>query len=456
MIRVKRKRPNILFFFTDDQQFDSIRALGNKHIITPNIDSLVRNGTTFTNAYIMGSMTGAVCMPSRAMLMTSKTLFRFEPDAYMIPEEYVTLPQCLRKAGYTTFHTGKWHQEVPAHGRSFSNGGKVFFGGMSDHYRVPVFDFDPEQRYPSRDELRELRRPVNVRKRKKAKHSSELFTDSAIDFLSSYKDKRPFFMYISYTAPHQPWDAPQKYMKMYDAENIPLPESFALQHPFSLGEIILDEKSIPQPRTEKKMRQHMKNYYAMITHLDAQIGRVLKVLAERGDFENTIIIFSSDNGLAMGRHGLVGKQSLYEHSVKVPLVISGPGIPSGQKRDGLCYLLDIYPTLCGLTGVPVPGSLEGKSFVPVIRDPKQKIRDILFFAYKHTQRGVRDRRYKLIEYVVKGKRTTQLFDLQTDPWELNNLADSPVYAGDLKRLRRELLRWKEELGDSSEFWQDYD
>ena len=156
MIRVKRKRPNILFFFTDDQQFDSIRALGNKHIITPNIDSLVRNGTTFTNAYIMGSMTGAVCMPSRAMLMTSKTLFRFEPDAYIIPKEYITLPQCLRKAGYTTFHTGKWHQEVPAHGRSFSNGGKVFFGGMSDHYRVPAFDFDPEQRYPSRDELREL------------------------------------------------------------------------------------------------------------------------------------------------------------------------------------------------------------------------------------------------------------------------------------------------------------
>ncbi len=454
-ISAKRERPNILFFFTDDQQFDSIGALGNKHIITPNIDSLVRNGTTFTNAYIMGSMAEAVCMPSRQMLLTGRTLFHLEEDIYIIPKEHTTLPETLRKAGYATFHTGKWHQDAKALTRSFSTGGKVFFGGMSDHYQVPVFDFDPDGIYPSRENLRELRRPENVKKRRKSRHSSELFSNTAIEFLRNYKGEAPFFMYISYTAPHRPWQAPEEYLKMYDAEKIPLPESFMSEHPFDIGEISRDENLIPQPRTERKMRQHIKNYYALITHLDAQIGRVLKVLAERGDFGNTIIIFSSDNGLAMGRHGLVGKQSLYEHSVKVPLVISGPGIAKGQKRDALCYLLDIYPTLCGLTDVPVPGSAEGKSLIPVIQDTKQKIREVLFFAYKHFQRGVRDRRYKLIEYVVNGKRTTQLFDLQTDPWELNNLADNPEYAEDLKRLRRELLQRKEQLGDSSNFWQHY-
>jgi len=455
-VSAKRNRPNILFFFTDDQQFDTIRASGNKHIHTPNIDTLVRSGTTFTNAYIMGSMTGAVCMPSRAMLMSSRTLFRFEPDAYVIPKEYVTLPQCLRKAGYTTFHTGKWHQDVPAHGRSFSSGGKVFFGGMSDHYRVPVFDFDPQQRYPSRDELRKLRRPENVKKRKKARHSSELFTDSAIDFLRGYKDTRPFFMYISYTAPHRPRQAPQEYIRMYDVEKMPLPKSFMPEHPFDIGDISLDEKIIPKPRTEKEMRKNIRNYYEMITHLDAQIGRVLKVLKEGGDFENTTVIFASDNGLAMSGHGLVGKQSLYEHCVKVPLIMAGPGIPKGERRDDFCYLLDIFPTLCEIIGIDVPATVEGISFAKSLSDREHKTRKSMFFAYKDFQRAVRDGRYKLIEYVVEGKRHTQLFDLQADPWELNNLTDNPAYEAELKRLRMELLRLKKELGDRSEFWQHYD
>jgi arylsulfatase A-like enzyme len=451
-----RKKPNIVIFFTDDQQYDSIAALGNNQVITPNLNGLVRNGTSFTNAYIMGSMTGAVCMPSRAMLMTGKTLFRFERDAYIIPEHYVTLPQLLRKRGYTTFHAGKWHQSVPSHGRSFSDGGKVFFGGMSDHYRVPAFDFDPEMKYPSRDELRELRKMKNVMKRKKGKHSTGLFTDSAIEFLRGYKDKRPFFVYISYTGPHQPWQAPEKYLKMYDVEKIELPESFMPEHPFDLGELILDERTIERPRTKEKMRRSLRNYYAMITHIDAQIGRVLKALKERGDFENTIVIFSSDNGLAMGRHGLVGKQSLYEHSMKVPLIMAGPGIAKGQKRDGLCYLLDIYPTLCEMAGMSVPNSVEGKSFRGLIRGSKQEIRKSLFFAYKDFQRGVREGRHKLIEYVVDGKRTTQLFDLQTDPREINNLADKPNYRKILQHLRKELLRWKDELDDKSSFWKHFD
>lgn len=450
------KKPNIIIFFTDDQQYDSIAALGNKQIFTPNIDSLVQNGTTFTNAYIMGSMTNAVCMPSRAMLMTGKPLFRFERDAYIMPKHYVTLPQCLRKAGYTTFHTGKWHQDVPSHGKSFSDGGKVFFGGMSDHYRVPAFDFDPEQKYPSRDELRELRRMENVMKRKKGAHSSELFSDSAVKFLHEYKDDKPFFVYISYTAPHSPWQAPEKYLEMYDAEKMQLPVSYMYEHSFEAGEKSDDKKFGTWRRNEQQTRRAIRNYYAMITHLDAQIGRVLEELKQTGKFKNTIIIFSSDNGLAVGRHGMKGKQDLYEHTVKVPLIIVGPGIDKGQKRDGFCYLLDIYPTLCEMLGINVPASVEGISFASLLKDKNKKIRGNLFFVYRDFQRGVRDERYKLIEYAVNGKRTTQLFNLKSDPWELINLAANPDYADELKRLRAELLQWKNKLDDTSSFWQQYE
>ena len=152
---------------------------------------------------------------------------------------------------------------------------------------------------------------------------------------------------------------------------------------------------------------------------------------------------------------MMGKQNLYEHSVHVPLVISGPGISRDQKCDVFCYLLDIYPTVCNLTGLPIPSSVEGRSLVPVIQGREHKGRDTLFFAYKDVQRGVRDERYKLIEYLVNGRRTTQLFDLQLDGCEVNNLADSPSHIEHLRRLRRELVRWKNELGDNSTFWQAY-
>lgn len=439
----RRKQPNILFLFTDDQRFDTIRALGNKEIITPNIDGLVRQGTRFTNAYIMGSMRGAVCMPSRAMLLSGKNLFDLVDKGRTIPAEHPMLPEVLRKAGYVTFGTGKWHNEKEPFARSFTAGANIFFGGMWDHYRVPIHDFDPTGKYPEEE-----------RYRKEGRHSSELFSDAAIEFLHNHWDDKPFFVYVSYTAPHDPRTAPKKYHDMYDPAKIRLSGNFMPEHPFDNGQMkIRDEKLAAWPRTPEEIRKHIADYYAMITHVDAQIGRVLTALKRTGHAENTIIVFSADNGLAVGRHGLMGKQNLYEHSVHVPLIISGLGIPKGQRRDALCYVHDIYPTLCELVGVTVPASVKSKSLVPVLREPKKKIRDTLFFAYKDIQRGIRDERYKLILYSVKGKRTAQLFDLQVDRWELTNLADDPKYVEHMQRLTDELMRWKNELGDRSKLYE---
>jgi len=444
--RAQMNRPNIIFFFADDQRFDTIRALGNEEIITPNLDSLVQTGTAFTNAYIMGSMSGAVCVPSRAMLLTGRTLFHLQGQGNVIPQEHVTFPEVLRKAGYTTFHTGKWHQDPRSLTRCFSGGAKIFFGGMADQFNVPVFDFEPAGKYPKENKY------IG-----QGKHSSELFSDAAIAFLRSHKEDRPFFLYVAYTAPHDPRKMPNEYLDMYDPAKIMLPRSFMPEHPFDNGEMkVRDEQLASWPRTPQEVCRHLAEYYAMITHLDVQIGRVLAALNQTKHARNTIIIFAGDNGLAVGRHGLMGKQNLYEHSVHVPLIIGGPGIPQGRKCNTFCYLLDIYPTLCELVGLPIPSSVEGHSIVPVIRSPKSKIRDTLFFAYKDVQRGLRDERYKLIEYLVNGNRTTQLFDLQLDPWEVSNLADSPSHIKHLRQLRRELVRWKNELGDNSTFWYGYD
>ncbi len=441
-VSVTARPPNILFLFTDDQRFDTIGALGNKEIITPNMDSLVRTGTTFTNAYIMGSTSGAVCMPSRAMLMSGKNLFDLTESGKTVPSEHTMLPEVLRGDGYVTFATGKWHNERGPFARCFTAGANIFFGGMSDHYAVPVNDFDPTGEYPKES-----------RPRRQSKHSSELFSDAAIDFLRSYKEDKPFFAYVSYTAPHDPRTAPKEYHDMYDPAALTLPKSFMSEHPFDNGEMrIRDEKLAQWPRTPGEIRKHIADYYAMITHVDAQIGRVLKALEETGRADHTIIVFSADNGLAVGRHGLMGKQSLYEHSVHVPLIICGPGIPKGENRTGLCYIHDLYPSLCGLVGVPVPASVKTRSLVPALRDSQKSTRDTLFFAYKDIQRGVRDERYKLIEYAVKENRHTQLFDLQADPCELNNLGDDPDYAPHLRRLRGRLLQWKDRLGDKSTFW----
>ncbi len=434
------RRPNIVFLFTDDQRFDTIRALGNREIHTPNLDRLAERGTAFTHAYIMGGTCGAVCMPSRAMLHTGRTLFHIDREGQDIPREHTTLGECLQAAGYTTFGTGKWHNGRPAFARSFSCGDRIFFGGMSDHFKVPLNPFDPSGEYPKERIYHEEKL-----------HSSDLFSGAVIDFLQHHEGGQPFFAYLSFTAPHDPRDTHPRFHALYDPAKLSLPESFLPEHPFDNGELrIRDEMLAPFPRTPEVIRQHTADYYAMLSHIDAAVGRVMATLRATGHADDTIVVFAGDNGLAVGRHGLMGKQSVYDHSVHVPLLLAGPGVPRGETRDAFAYLIDIYPTLCDLIGIDIPSTVEGHSLCPALSS-SEPIRDTLFFAYRHLHRGVRDRRHKLIECNVEGTRTTQLFDLGADPHETDNLADAPARADDITRLRAQLARWRDELDDPDEF-----
>jgi arylsulfatase A-like enzyme len=293
-------------------------------------------------------------------------------------------------------------------------------------------------------------------------HSTELLTDTAINWLDKRNaSDKPFFLYLAYLAPHDPRTMPERFLKMYDPEKISLPKNIMGGHPFSFGvEDARDEKLMPWPREEDEIRRQLAAYYAMVSHLDFELGRLLDSRDRSGQLKDTSIVFTSDNGLAAGCHGLLGKQNVYDHSVRVPLIFSGPGIPKGQIRNSFVYLHDIYPTLMDLCSMDTPASVEGKSFIKMFDDPNYRTRETLYFAYKELIRSVKDSRYKLIEYRNHAKKT-QLFDLADNPEETVNLAQKKEHTATIKKLREHLLQYRyswEDTGHkySKAFWDAYD
>ena len=452
--------PNFLFLIADDHRHDAIGSLGNPAVHTPTLDALAAAGTALTSTYIMGSTSNAVCMPSRAMLMTGRSLFRvFAPNPqdvspYPMDPGIPTFPQLLRGAGYRTYGVGKWHNEPELFARSFDGGGSIFFGGMSDHDAVPLHDYDPNGVYPPE--------AMTVGDG----FSTEIFVDTAIRLLHEHPADQPFCMYTAFTSPHDPRTPPAEFAEMYPPEEIELPPNFARMHPFDNGHLHgRDESLAAHPRDPGEVRQHIADYYGMISHLDAQIGRLLDALAASGHAEDTIVVYAADHGLAVGKPGLLGKQNVYDHSLRVPLIFRGPSIPAGQRREGLCYLHDVFPTILDLAGLETPSGCEGASLVPALTGRDAEMRDCVFGAFQRsqslgsddsTQRMVRRGNLKLIETRLAGRTHRQLFDLADDPWETRNLAGEPAYAAELADMRRVLHRERMGAGDPASGHEDGD
>ena len=404
------KRPNIIFLFADDQRADTIAALGNPHIRTPNLDQLVRRGFVFRHAYCLGSNLPAVCTPSRNMLLSGRAYFHWQgPQA---PPDGPNLPTALKAAGYETYHHGKRGNTSPA------------IQALFDHNQY-----------------------VNDQEDRTNGEPAKTIVDAAIAFLKQRRDERPLMMYLALSNPHDPRVAAQRYLDLYQREKIPLPANFLPLHPFNNGEqFVRDELLAGFPRTEEEVRRHLHDYYAVISAMDYHIGRLIAAVRELGMEENTIFVYSSDHGLAIGSHGLMGKQNLYEVGMKVPLIFAGPGIPQGES-DALVYLLDIFPTLCEAAGAPIPPDLDGQSLWPILQGRASSVRSSLMLAYRDVQRAVRDQRWKLIRYPQVN--VTQLFDLASDPDERVNLADRPEHAARVAALTQELRRWQQTLGDGA-------
>ena len=450
-------RPNVLILFTDDQRFNTINALGNADIITPNMDRLVGEGVAMTQAHIMGGTHVAICLPSRAMLLTGRSMYDLDDVGYLIPDHHKMMPEHFRSHGYATFGTGKWHNSCESYARCFSDGGQIFFGGMTDHWNVPVCDFRADGVYPDpaphtyqryggdRAELSYLRWDRFGRS-----HSTTLFCDEAIDFLTNrWSGDAPFFAYVSFLAPHDPREMPSEVLQLYAGRDIAIPANVMGEHPFDNGDLRnRDELLAGFPRDEAEIRRHLVEYYAMITHADFEIGRVLDALEATGAYDDTIVVLTGDNGLAVGSHGLMGKQNLYDHSVRVPLVISGPGLATDRSCDALCYLHDLFPTLCDNVGLDIPDSVKTRSFASCLRDPSLRHRDYLLLGYIAYQRGITDGTYKLIEYVVDGSHREHLFNLVADPDELNDLSNDPDHATTRSRMKSLLEHWRTDFEDT--------
>ena len=470
----EERRPNILFIIVDDQSPQDLKVYNPSSIQdTPNIDRLAAEGMTLNAAHHMGSFSGAVCTPSRHMVMCGRTVWHL-PNA---PKAKETCPpsvidnvmaEVFKRAGYDTMRTCK-------KGNSY--------GAANEKFAV-VHDATKRGGTPET--------------------GSAWHGDRVMDYLNereSYGDEDPFLIYFGFSHPHDVRDGTPELLEKYgavnhtDREMLPalnekqpeLPINWLPGHPFHHGHPGLrDEVKVSgvwENRDEATIRNELGREFACNEYIDRQIGRVLEKLEAMGELDNTYIFYTADHGMAIGRHGLQGKQNLYEHTWKVPFIVKGPGIEGGSRADGNIYLLDVLSTMCDLSGLEIPGTNEGISFKPVLMGEKEVTRDVLYGVYnggtKPGMRSVKKGDWKLIKYdVMEGEvRETQLFNLAENPEEYLeqhqdpaviqltgvepkanqvNLADDPKYADKLAEMEELLLAEMRRLNDPWRLWDQPD
>ncbi|TMM56772.1 DUF4976 domain-containing protein [Maribacter algarum] len=465
------KKPNIVFVFADDLTYTAINALGNNEVQTPNLNRLVKKGTTFTHTYNMGAWNGAVCAASRAMIISGRSVWDVDDFRQGWKENKnfdKTWGKLMEGAGYETYMTGKWHVDAPADS-VFQNVVHIRPGMPRDawsHQGTIPYINKMLKEGKSEEEIRAIgyNRPLNENDTlwtptnkvfggfwQDGKHWSEVLKDDALGFIDQTKSSdKPFFMYLAFNAPHDPRQAPQKYLDLYPLENISVPESFLPMYPFKdsigNGPDLRDEALAPFPRTEYAVKTHIKEYYALITHLDDQIGEILNGLEATGKMDNTYILFTSDHGLAMGRHGLLGKQTQFDHSIRPPFMIVGPDIPANKKVDADIYLQDAMATSLELAGVDKPDYVYFNSVLDLVYGSRTESHyNGIYNGYINFQRMIRKDGFKLMVY-PKGN-TVLLFDMKNDPEEMNNLSEKQEYQEKIQSLFADLQQLQKELND---------
>ncbi|MCF6311763.1 MAG: sulfatase-like hydrolase/transferase [Verrucomicrobiales bacterium] len=475
-------RPNILFILVDDQSPYDLKAYDpHSPLDTPTLDQLSAEGMTFDGAHQMGSWVGAVCTASRHMIMSGRSVWHI-PDkrgqtndpnakkASLVPADLAshTMAAVFNRAGYDTVRTCK-------NGNSYQGANQQF-----------TIRHDATKRGGT------------------AESGSAWHGEQIVDYLdqrAQQPSNKPFLIYYGFSHPHDTRDGTPELLAKYGATNhsdrnsLPpanpkqpaLQVNYLPQHPFPHGHPNLrDEVAVSgvwEKRDQRTIRNELGREYACAENIDIQIARVLKKLKEMGELDNTYIFYTSDHGIAIGRHGLQGKQNLYEHTWRVPFIVKGPGIQAGSRAKGNIYLLDVLSTMCDLTGVEKPASSEGLSFKPVLEGKKDTVRDVLYGVYcggtKPGIRSVKKGDWKLIKYdVLDGTvRKTQLFNLAENPNELlaqhhdsatvkltgnqptdqqRNLADDPAYADKLAQMEALLLSEQRRLNDPYRLWNQPD
>ncbi len=458
----EQKRPNFLFVLVDDQSPFDLKIYDAKSILeTPNIDKLAESGMVFESSRHMGSMNGAVCTPSRHMIMSGRTVWHLPASAgkmpeYMCPDslELQTIGAVFNRAGYKTMRTCK-------KGNSFA--------AANEQFTV----------------VHDATKRGGTEETGSAWHAKQV-----LNYLNERVDKQdtdPFFIYFGFSHPHDTRNGTPELLAKYGAVNhtdensLPpanpkqpaLQENYLPAHPFFHGHPGLrDEERVSgvwKNRDEQTIRNELGREYACDENIDIQLGKVLKKLEEMGELDNTYIVYTADHGISIGRHGLTGKQNLYEQTWRVPLIVKGPGIKPGKRVEGNVYLLDLLPTFCDLAGIEIPETVDGKSFKPVLEGNQNTIRDVMYGVYcggtKPGIRCVKKGDWKLVKWdVMDGAiHETQLFNLAENPHEYlpehgktgemeTNLADNPKYAEKRAEMEALLLEQMEKYDDPYRLW----
>jgi arylsulfatase A-like enzyme len=405
-------QPNIILIQSDDQSNLAVGSYGYGTIQTPHIDEIASRGTYFTKAYNMGCWSPAVCIPSRTMLFYGVHLW----EAARINTDHVpgpSLTERLSEAGYTTYFTGKWHARGKGPRETFDHVGQVLPGQLKTFYTEDG-------------------------------HITDIVAEEAVEFIreaAGHED--PFFLYVAFNAPHVPRQTEQKYYDLYPPEEIALPPSVkdGPLHPH------IKYNYSPDPLRSASMRVRYQQNNAMVTHMDERIGDIVKELKANGYYENSILVFMSDQGINFGENGVAGKVCLYDVSVTTPLIISGPGLPKGRKFHERIYLQDLYPTLLELAGTSIPEYMDFKTLVPILKgEQTESPYSSIYMGMFDDQRGIISQDYKLIMYPLAG--AAELYYLKEDPWEMNNLLNQKSSTQILETLAKEFLNWQDITGDT--------
>ncbi len=428
-------RPNILIILSDDQRADCLGVL-NPHIHTPNLDRLAANGVLFANCYIAGGNQPAVCTPSRTMFMTGCTLFHLPKDIKATGNKpsMPCMPTIFGPAGYDTYYCGK-------HGNTYHPADLAFAKYTCINASPSGADYQ------------------------KVVKKQDTFAKNITDYLSDpARKQKPFFIYYAPSIPHDPLFPEPADLAMYgDTHLPPLPKTAAPDHKsvngFNFRDTNIRTYDVPQmggfktPLDLKVWPNVLARYYAYITTFDHQVGEILDALKRTGADRNTIIVFASDNGISQSDLGLIHKQSSYEQDIRVPLIIGGPGVPSGKRSDALVLLSDVLPTLCEMTGVKTPPTVETKSLLPILHDPSKAHREKLYLAYRQEMRAFRDQQYKILLF---DNGVVELYDLLSDPVEAHNLAKDPEQAARIKAMLAKVRHEASIADDKGVFWDAFD
>ena len=443
-MRAQARRPNILFVMTDDQRWDAMSCAGNRILRTPNMDRLAQEGVRFSEAFV----TNALCSPSRGSIVSGLYSHAHGVTTNAGASHYFrpgieTFPMLLQRAGYFTALVGKWHIATTPAG--------------FDHWCI----------LPGQGVYRDPVMIANGGRVQFRGHVEDVVGDQALETLRGRPKDKPFCLLYQFKAPHREWTPAERFAKMYDDISIPEPSTFNTElsdRPFAIRNSDLQiadmpdfrERGVPAslPREERKRLNYqvfLKNYYRVLLGVDENLGRVLDFLDKQGLAENTLVVYTGDNGFFLGEYGMFDKRLMYEPSIRVPMLVRYPAAvkPGQVDSEHMVVNNDVFHTICDYAGVARPPATEnhGMSWRPILEGRPARWRESWLYEYFEYPgphcvsqiRGVRTSRWKLIDYIQQ-PREQEMFDLSNDPEERKNLAKDPAHRQQLTQLTNELER----------------